>query len=193
MVRKLKSLAKSEENPMVEALRESLHQIWLAGLGAFAKAREEGGDAIARLVQEGVDLQKQVRRGSGERGFGVADVVTRLSEDVGKQAAGSWEKFEKIFEDRVSRALRSLGVPTQDDIRALSWQIDELDRAITALTGKETALVKRAKPAVPKKRIATAAGKLATKRVAKRPAIKGAARVASQRRASSAASQNPLT
>lgn len=190
MVKKLKSLARSDENPVAAAIRGSMHQIWLAGLGAFAKAREEGGDVIARLVQEGVDLQKQARHRSGERGFGVADAV-RLSQDVGGQAAGSWGKFEKVFEDRVSRSLHSLGVPTQEDILALRWQIDELDRAIKALiawTGKETAMVKTVKPATPQKRMATTARKLAVKGVAKRPAMKGVARVASQRRAGSAAS-----
>ena len=35
-------------------IKDSASQIWLAGLGAFAKAQEEGGKVFEALVKEGV-------------------------------------------------------------------------------------------------------------------------------------------
>lgn len=182
MVRKLKELeASSDENAMVQAVCSSAHQIWQAGLGAFAKAQKEGGDMFGKLVQEGEELQKLTQRLTGDKGFGVADTVTKLAENVGKQATGSWEKLEKIFEDRVSRSLRSLGVPTQDDVKGLSRQIDELNKSIIALTRKSTAekAPARKSPA-----------KAATKAAMKRPPLKSTARTAAKKQARPAASQH---
>ncbi len=38
MVKKFKALS---ENQLAQTVRESAHQIWLAGLGAYSKAQEE--------------------------------------------------------------------------------------------------------------------------------------------------------
>ncbi|HEU4843331.1 MAG TPA: phasin family protein, partial [Burkholderiaceae bacterium] len=43
MVKKLKTLAKDDDKQLANAVRNSAQQIWQAGLGAFAKAQEEGG------------------------------------------------------------------------------------------------------------------------------------------------------
>jgi poly(hydroxyalkanoate) granule-associated protein len=176
MVSKLKALEKSDENALVEAMCSSAHQIWQAGLGAFARAQEEGGDVFAKLVQQGVELQKRTQQLAGDKGFGVADTVTRLAENVGRQAGGSWEKLEKVFEERVSRSLRNLGVTTQEDIKGLSRQIDELNKSINALAKKsataEKPVEKSAEKAVPKRRAVKAVGKVPAKAEMKAPATK---------------------
>ena len=159
MVRKLKSMEKADENALVEAVCSSAHQIWQAGLGAFAKAQEEGDEVFAKLVQEGAQLQKRTKHLAVEKGLGVTDTVTKLAENVGRQASGSWEKLEKVFEDRVSRSLRSLGVPTRDDIMALTRQIEELNKSVATLTGKEAAAATTAGKAAPRQRAVKAEGK----------------------------------
>jgi peptidoglycan hydrolase CwlO-like protein len=83
---------------------------------------------------------------------------------VSKQAAGSWDKLEKVFEDRVSRSLESLGVPTQKDIQALTKRVEELNKAVAALSGKK---VPATRAAAPKK---TAAKKAAPAKKAARKA-----------------------
>jgi poly(hydroxyalkanoate) granule-associated protein len=167
MASKLKSMAKSDENALVESVCRSAHQIWQAGLGAFSKAQEEGSDVFNKLAQEGAELQKRTRQLAGDKVFGMTDTVSKLAENVSKQASGSFEKLEKIFEDRVSRSLRSLGVPTQSDIKALSKQIDELHKSINAMAGKQVA-----EKAAPKKRAAKAAEKVPAKRAVKRSTMK---------------------
>src|SRR5450830_532174 len=117
MVKKLKGL--TEDKELASAVRSSAQQIWQAGLGAFAKAQEEGGKVFAKLVKEGTDLQKRTQKLAEDKVSGVTDTVTKIADNVSKQASGSWDKLEQVFEDRVSRSLSSLGVPTRKDIQAL--------------------------------------------------------------------------
>lgn len=144
MVKKLKALAKSDDSQLAEAVRSSAHQIWQAGLGAFAKAQEEGGKVFAKLVKDGTDLQKRTQMLAENKVSGVTDTVTRMADNVSKQASGSWDKLEQVFEDRVSRSLTRLGVPTQRDIQALIRRVEELNKAVTTLSAKKPAAGKSA-------------------------------------------------
>lgn len=187
MVKKLKTLAKADDKQLAEAVRTSAHQIWQAGLGAFAKAQEEGGKVFAKLVKEGTDLQKRTQKMAENKVSDVTGTVTKMADNVSKQASGSWDKLEQVFEDRVSRSLTSLGVPSKKDIQALTKRVEELSKAVAALSGKKPAAAKAApkKPAVKKaaakaapKAVVKAAPKAAVKKVAAKPAAKPAAKKA---------------
>ena len=108
MAKKLKALAKHDDN-LAATIRESANQIWLAGLGAFAKAQAEGQKVFDALVAEGQRVQEETKTAADER---IAEIKSR--------GAGAWDKLEKVFEDRVARALHSLNVPTRKDIDTLS-------------------------------------------------------------------------
>lgn len=173
MVKKLKALAKSDDTQLAEAVRTSAQQIWQAGLGAFAKAQEEGGKVFAKLVKEGTELQKRTQQLANGKVSEVTGTVVKMADNVSKQAAGSWDKLEQVFEDRVSRSLKSLGVPTQDDIQTLTKRVEELSKAVAALSGKKPAATKTAaKPAAKKAVAKPAAKKAATKATAKKAAAK---------------------
>jgi poly(hydroxyalkanoate) granule-associated protein len=173
MVKKLKALAKSDDTQLAEAVRTSAQQIWQAGLGAFAKAQEEGGKVFAKLVKEGTELQKRTQKLANGKVSDVTDTVTRMADNVSKQAAGSWDKLEQVFEDRVSRSLKSLGVPTQGDIQTLTKRVEELSKAVGTLSGKKPAATKAAAKTTAKKAAAKPAAK---KAAAKTPARKAAAK-----------------
>ena len=175
MVKKMKALAKSDDRQLAEAVRTSAQQIWQAGLGAFVKAQEEGGKVFAKLVKEGTDLQKRTQKLTEGKASEVAGTVTRVADSVSKQAAGSWDKLEQVFEDRVSRSLQSLGVPTQKDIQTLTQRIEELSNTIAALSGKKTIAAKAPAKSAAKKAAAkpTVARKTALK-TAKKPSGKAA-------------------
>jgi len=180
MVKKLKTLAKSDDKQLADAVRASAQQIWQAGLGAFAKAQEEGGKVFAKLVKEGTDLQKRTQKLAEGKVGDVAGTVGKMADSVSKQASGSWDKLEQVFEERVSRALASLGVPTRKDVAALTREVEELRKAVAALSGKpaaKPAAETAAKPAA-KKPAATVkpAAKTAAKAPAKAPARKAAAK-----------------
>ena len=180
MVKKLKALAKEDDKQLSDAVRASAHQIWQAGLGAFAKAQEEGGKVFAKLVKEGTDLQKRTQKLAEDKVSGVTDTVTKTADYVSKQATGSWDKLEQVFEDRVSRSLTSLGVPSKKDIQALTKRVEELSKAVAAQSGKKPAAVKEsAKPAA--KAAPKAAAKVAPKAAAK-PAAKSTVKSAAAKK-----------
>ncbi len=172
MVKKLKTLAKEEEKQLASAVRTSAQQIWQAGLGAFAKAQEEGGRVFSKLVKEGTELQKRAE----DRVSDVTGTVTKMADGVSKQASGSWDKLEQVFEDRVSRALGKIGVPTQKDIQELTKRVEQLSKAVAELSGKKAPAAAKS-AAAPAKAAAKAATKAAPKAAAK-PAAKAAPKAA---------------
>lgn len=177
MVKKLKTLSKSDDKQLAEAVRTSAQQIWQAGLGAFAKAQEEGGKVFAKLVKEGTDLQKRTQKLAEGKVSGVTDTVTKMADSVSKQASGSWDKLEQVFEDRVSRSLASLGVPTNKDIQTLTKRVEELTKSVATLSGKKPAATKAAPKAASK-------AKAPVKKPAAKPlAVKKAAPKASSKKA----------
>ncbi|EZP35066.1 phasin family protein [Janthinobacterium lividum] len=181
MAKKLKEL--TEDTELASAVRLSAQQIWQAGLGAFAKAQEEGGRVFSRLVKEGTEFQKRAE----DKVADVSGSVGKLADGVGKQASGSWDKLEQVFEERVARALATIGVPTQQDIAALHAQIDALSRQVAALSAKPA--VKAAPKAAPKavtKTAPKAAAAKAAPRAASKPASKPAARPAAKKKAPAA-------
>ena len=115
MSKKLKELATEvTENQLavqVRQIRESATQIWLAGLGAFSKAEQEGAKMFEALVAEGEKFQ--------ERTDG------RLAE-MREKATETWNKVEKVFDDRVGRALHVFKVPSRKEIDVLSKRVHEL-------------------------------------------------------------------
>ena len=59
-----------------------------------------------------------------------------MATDISSKASGQWDKLENIFEDRVSKALNKLGVPSAKDIDVLVARIDELNRNVSKLNAK---------------------------------------------------------
>jgi poly(hydroxyalkanoate) granule-associated protein len=136
MVKKLKQLAGSNgDGQFVTAIKDSANQIWLAGLGAFAKAQEgfsktqEGGaQFFEALVREGEKVQRRATKAAG-------DTIA----DVKDQATGTWGKLERVFEDRVGQALHRLNVPTKRDVDTLSKRVSELTAATKKLSASKGA------------------------------------------------------
>lgn len=138
MVKKLKAMADKSrgESQLKGAIKESATEIWLAGLGAFAKAQEEGQKVFKALVREGTSMQKRTMKATEDtvsevsgRMSDVTSKVNQVTAGLQKQAAGTWDKLEGVFESRVQRALSRLNVPTQKDINTLSKRVEELSRA----------------------------------------------------------------
>jgi poly(hydroxyalkanoate) granule-associated protein len=141
MVKKLqkKSAGKTAGAPLSGTVKESAQQIWLAGLGAFAKAQEEGGKVFEALVKEGTSIQRKTQAAAEERISEATSRMATMATDISSRASGQWDKLENIFEERVSKALNKLGVPSAKDIEVLIERIDELNRSVAKLSAKTTA------------------------------------------------------
>ena len=147
MAGKLKSQTAATETKY--GVLDTAHQIWLAGMGAFVRTTQEGGKLFASLVEEGQKVQAHSREAAGSAVSGAVSGV------VGK-AGENWDRVEKIFEDRVSRVLGRLGVPTNDDIAALSKRVEQLTEAVSKLDSQAAPAKPAAtKPAAVKKSAAS--------------------------------------
>ncbi len=118
------------------SVKDSAQQIWLAGLGAFAKAQEEGGKVFETLVKEGLGMQRKSQAIAEEKISEAANKMTTLAQGITERATGQWDKLENIFEDRVAKALKKLGVPSAHDVALLVAQVEALTKAVQELSGK---------------------------------------------------------
>ena len=141
MVKKLKQMAEKQasssglfDSALASAVKDSAQQIWLAGLGAFSKAQEEGGKVFDALVKEGVSLQRKTQAVAEEKIGEVTSRMSNMAGDVSAKAGQQWDKLESIFEERVSKALNKLGVPSSKDVDALVKRIDELSAQVAKLS-----------------------------------------------------------
>ena len=130
-----------------KSIMESAQQIWLAGLGAFAQAREEGTKLFENLVKEGLTLEAKTRKLALGKADEMRGAVETGVSQVKERTQETWDKLEKVFEDRVSRALGKLGVPGRKELNELASKVEELAREIKKLNakpGKKTTAAKRA-------------------------------------------------
>ena len=118
--------AQAQAERLSKSLSESAQQIWLAGVGAFARAQAEGTKLFEGLVKEGLNLEQTARKIAGNRADVVRDAVESRVGTAKERAADTWDRLEKVFEDRVQRALVKLGVPGRDDLAALADRVDAL-------------------------------------------------------------------
>ena len=119
---------------------ENVQHVWLAGMGAVAKAQKEGPAAFQEAVAEGLQLltrsrttaEKMIRdvfesaQGSVQTRFGSAR----------DQATETWDNLEALFQSRVQKALQQIGVPNASEIRLLTKRVAELNDNVKALSAK---------------------------------------------------------
>jgi poly(hydroxyalkanoate) granule-associated protein len=144
-----------------KAVLESSHQIWLAGLGAFAKAQQGGKQVFDMLVKQGEALEAKTRNAASQTADAAREAAKAKAKEMQTMAGGTWDKLEQVFEDRVSRALGRLGVYTSSDVERLSARVNELSEAVNALLKAQG--VRHQPPASPVRRKAKSAARGATK------------------------------
>jgi poly(hydroxyalkanoate) granule-associated protein len=153
------------DQPSAKQVMDSAQQIWLAGLGAFAKAQNEGRKVFDTLVRQGEQIEQRTRN--------VAEATIETARDQASKtlemASGKFDKLEQVFENRVHNSLNRLGVLTSKDVDALSKQVAELSESVRALLAQEKRSA--ARPAA-RKPAARPAAKPAAKKVVRKVAAK---------------------
>ena len=116
------------------ASSEPLHKtasndMWLAGLGAMAQAQ-----AVAQeKLHEATAHFNQLAQG----------ITSGINTSIVQPAGVKVDRLEHMFEDRVARALKSLGLPTAQEVTELQERVAALEAALKASAPK-TAPRKRA-------------------------------------------------
>ena len=132
-----------------DMLRDSAQKIWLAGLGAYERAKSEGPRMFDALVEQGNALRSRASE--------AADQALKAVREQAGEAQGKWDKLEQVFEDRVSRSLNRLGVLTSREVGDLSRQVEELNRQVREMMAASAeARAKTRKKAAPRARKAAA-------------------------------------
>ncbi|PIT74702.1 hypothetical protein B9Z39_03245 [Limnohabitans sp. JirII-29] len=143
---------------MTDNVKEQAQQIWLAGLGAFSKAQQEGTKAFEKLVSDGITMQRKAQITAEEKLAEATQKVTQVAHQFNERATGQWDKLENIFEDRVAKALTRLGIPSAAELQALHARIAQLEKQLgtpAKPAAKKTVAKKApAKKAVAKKKVA---------------------------------------
>jgi len=118
---------------LAQAVLDSSHQIWLAGLGAFAKAQQGGAKVFETLVKQGEGLEAKTRSAASQTAEAARDAAKAKAKEMQTIAGGTWDKLEEVFEKRVARALGRLGVYSAADVQKLTERVDELSERVNAL------------------------------------------------------------
>ena len=171
-----KAKAALEESGSVEdgsslsqSVLKSSHQIWLAGLGAFAKAQTGGVKVFETLVKQGASLEAKTRQAAAATADAAREAATSKAKEMHAMAGGTWDKLEQVFQERVARALGQLGVYTSSDVERLSARVNELSEAVNALLKAQggrrlptkSPIAKKAKGAVKSETASKTASKVA--------------------------------
>ena len=137
-VRKARAKATQAQATVIE----NVQQIWLAGMGAIAKAQKEGPAAFQDAVADGLKLLTRSRSQTEKM---IRDVFESAQDTVQSrigsardQATETWDNLEALFQHRVQKALQQLGVPSGDEIRLLTKRVAELNENVKALSVRPT-------------------------------------------------------
>jgi poly(hydroxyalkanoate) granule-associated protein len=137
MLKKMKAAAEKtgvgSVGDISQAVLDSSHQIWLAGLGAFVRAQQEGMRMFETLVKQGEGLERKTRAAASATATAAKDAAATKAKEMQQMAGGTWDKLEQVFEDRVARALSKLGVYTQNDVQKLAERVDQLSARVNEL------------------------------------------------------------
>jgi len=88
------------------------------------------------MVKEGGKLRDQTLKLAEEKVDDVKermDEVRDMVEGVKTRAADTLDNLEQLFEERVARALKRLGVPTREDLQGIAKRLEAMNDLIQGL------------------------------------------------------------
>ena len=146
-----------------QSLTDTAQQIWLAGVGAFARAQAESTKLFEGLVKEGLNLEKSALTIADTQAEVVRDAVETGVDSATARATGTWEQLEAAVEGGVRRALTRLGVPDRNEMAELSRRVESLSAELRKQNGgKKTGTAQAAKRPAPAKKATRRASKPAS-------------------------------
>ncbi|NHB57418.1 phasin family protein [Acinetobacter shaoyimingii] len=106
--------------------RKYTKQIWLAGLGAFSRAEDEGSKIFESLVKVGEELESKTVEFTDQ-------TVSKVTEKTKESVIDTKDKVEKMLDHHVTTSLNKIGLVTAKDIQHLESLILDLHRKVDVL------------------------------------------------------------
>jgi poly(hydroxyalkanoate) granule-associated protein len=123
---------KNADSNTQNELKDSVHKIFLAGLGALATAEEEGSKLFKNLVERGETYESRGK----DAWEGVKGKVDEARQKAKEQAGTTYEKVEGQIDDAVAGALGRMGVPSRTEIATLTKRVEELTALVEKMSSK---------------------------------------------------------
>ena len=109
----------TRKNKGTMVLRESVEQVWLAGLGALALTEEEGSKLFKTLVKRGEGFERTAKK------------QLRKAVETAKDAPGTaLTRIEQGLDDTITGVLDRVGMPTKREIDGLARRVEGLSNTI---------------------------------------------------------------
>jgi len=136
----LKKKIDAEEAKAFSEVRLYARKIWLAGLGAYVKAGQEGADYVKELIKTGEQTEKKARKVIDEKVEAANSEIESAKGEV-SEVKGRLEvqldKIESAFDRRVASALNRIGIPSKHDVETLSAKLDGLTALLERVARKQ--------------------------------------------------------
>lgn len=116
--------------------RKYTQQIWLAGLGAFPRAEEEGSRLFDSLVKVGEELESKTT----DIADSTVGAVEEVREKVTERVTDTRGRVERALDDRVSQTVSKIGLASHREVSQLSELIAQLNDRVEQLTDEVRAL-----------------------------------------------------
>ena len=120
-----KAKSKSSKKAALD-FKKYTQQIWLAGLGAFSRAEEEGNKLFDSLVKVGEELESKT--------VDFADqAVGKVTERAKETVTDTKDRVEKILDTGVNHSLNRIGLVTPEDLQHIEQLLVQLHIKVDAL------------------------------------------------------------
>ncbi len=136
----LKKKVKDVETKSVSDVRLYARKVWLAGLGAYSWAGQEGAEYFKELVKVGEQTEKKARQVIDDKVDAAnSEIDSAKSEltSVKGRVELQLDKIESAFDRRVASALNRIGIPSKHDVDTLSAKLDELTALLERVARKQ--------------------------------------------------------
>ena len=121
------------QNVVLNDVKAYARKIWLAGLGAYNKAGQDSAEIFKDLVKVGESIEKKGKQLVNEQvdaANSQIDSVKSSVSGVKEKVEVQLDKIEQSFDNRVASALNRLGIPSHQDVEALSAKLDQMSAVL---------------------------------------------------------------
>lgn len=136
----LKKKVEVEQTTALSEVKVYARKIWLAGLGAYAKAGQEGAEYVKDLIKTGEEAEKKGKKVVDKQIEAANSEIDTIKKEV-TGVKGKFEvqliKVEKAFDRRVASALNRFGIASKQDVETLSAKLDGLTTLLERVARKQ--------------------------------------------------------
>ena len=132
MTKKSENTSLIDIKDMEKNVSDTARQIWLAGLGALASAKDEGVKIYDTLVEKGTEFEKKGKK--------EIEALLESAKSMAKETENSVSvKVTETIDDTVKRVLERFDIPSRDEVITLISKIETLAKKVDELSKKSVA------------------------------------------------------